>query len=68
MDTIAGFLILTIYEPRRRWYGKLMSKMTVESGVPFSNGTEIRHVLLEGWIHPQPTYFEHKIPATILEH
>lgn len=67
MDSEEGFLVLTFYEPRRRWYGKRMSKCTLEARVPTqSKSIEISWPLLECWIPDQYEYRQFRFPANII--
>jgi hypothetical protein len=72
---LKGYLIITIYQYQRRWYGAKKSRCIIETAVPLPNANdegdvatvELRHTILKGWTLPQYEYIEHRVPATILE-
>ena len=60
-----GFLVLTTFEPRRRWYGVERSKFTLQVAIPFQDtGAELTYDLAHGWMRPQD-YWQIRIPANI---
>lgn len=63
----AGYLLLTFYLPRRRWYGKLKSQYTLEARMPQGKSVEISWQLFSGWMKPQYQFQEYRIPTNIIQ-
>jgi hypothetical protein len=63
-----GYIVLTLYEPRRRWFGRLRSFYTLDRRRPVGDGSaEVVHTLLTGWTSPNYAYNEIRFPVSIKE-